>query len=120
MLSPHQIRDLQDLVLRVPVADHVVRHAVELVRMTRPSEPGAPDFVKDLVQWGAGPRAGQFLILGAKARAILGGRFVASVEDVRALAMPTLQHRLILNFHAESQGVKAPEVVERLLAAMPA
>src|SRR5512143_1575136 len=90
VLSPHKIRELQELVLRVPAADHVIRHAVELVRRTRPKEPGAPDFVRDLVEWGAGPRASQYLILGAKARAILDGRTAASVEDVRALAQPVL------------------------------
>jgi MoxR-like ATPase len=115
VLSPHKIRELQDLVLRVPAADHVIRHAVELVRLTRPKEPGAPDFVRDLVEWGAGPRASQYLILGAKARAILDGRMAASVEDVRALARPVLVHRIITNFRAESDDVKAEDVVARLL-----
>jgi len=114
VLSPHKIRELQDLVLRVPAADHVIRHAVELVRLTRPKEPGAPDFVRDLVEWGAGPRASQYLILGAKARAILDGR-MAAVEDVRALAKPVLVHRVITNFRAESDNVTAEDVVTRLL-----
>ena len=115
VLSPHKIRELQDLVLRVPAADHVIRHAVELVRRTRPKEPGAPEFVRDLVEWGAGPRASQYLILGAKARAILDGRMAASVEDVRALAKPVLVHRVITNFRAESDNVTAEDVVTRLL-----
>ena len=115
VLSPHKIRDLQGLVLRVPVADHVIRHAVELVRLTRPKEAGAPDFVKELVEWGAGPRASQFLVLGAKARAILDGRMTPSVEDVRALAKPVLVHRVITNFRAESDNVSAEEIVTRLL-----
>jgi MoxR-like ATPase len=115
VLSPHQIRDLQDLVLRVPAADHVIRHAVELVRLTRPKEPGAPQFVKDFVEWGAGPRASQYLVLGAKARAILDGRMAASVEDVRTLARPVLQHRVITNFRAESDNVKPEDVIDRLL-----
>jgi MoxR-like ATPase len=115
VLSPHQIRSLQDLVLRVPAADHVIRHAVELVRLTRPKEPGAPQFVKDLVEWGAGPRASQYLVLGAKARAILDGRMAASVEDVRALAKPVLVHRVITNFRAESDNVTSEDVVTRLL-----
>jgi MoxR-like ATPase len=115
VLSPHKIRELQDLVLRVPAADHVIRHAVELVRLTRPKEPGAPDFVRELVEWGAGPRASQNLILGAKARAILDGRLAASVEDVRALAKPVLVHRVITNFRAESENVRSEDVVERLL-----
>jgi MoxR-like ATPase len=115
VLSPQKIRDLQDLVRRVPAADHVIRHAVELVRLTRPREPGAPDFVKELVEWGAGPRASQNLVLGAKARAILDGRMVASVEDVRALAGPVLVHRIITNFRAESDNVKSADIVARLL-----
>jgi MoxR-like ATPase len=115
VLTPERILALQDLVLRVPAADHVVRHAVALVRASRPGD-GAPPFIREHVAYGAGPRASQFLILGAKARAILDGRFTASVEDVRALARPTLQHRLIPNFHAESQGVKSTQLVEQLLA----
>jgi MoxR-like ATPase len=115
MLSPEEITGLQELVLRVPAADHVMRHAVELVRLTRPREPGAPDFVRELVEWGAGPRASQFLVLAAKARAILDGRTAASVEDVRALAQPVLVHRVLTNFRAESDGVRSEEIVARLL-----
>jgi len=115
VLSPARIRQLQDLVLRVPAADHVVRYAVELVRSTRPKEPGAPDFVRDYVAWGAGPRASQYLILGAKSRAVLDGRVAASEEDVRALARPVLVHRVIASFRAESDGVSSRDVVDRLL-----
>jgi MoxR-like ATPase len=115
VLSPERILALQELVLRVPAAEHVVRHAVSLVRATRPSEPGAPEFIKENVAFGAGPRASQFLVLGAKARAILDGRPAPGVEDVRALARPTLQHRLITNFHAEAEGVKTPALIDRLL-----
>ena len=115
LLSPEEITALQELVLRVPAADHVVRHAVELVRLTRPKEPGAPDFVRELVEWGAGPRASQYLVLAAKARAILDGRMAASVEDVRALAKPVLVHRVIRNFRAESEDVTSEQIVERLL-----
>jgi MoxR-like ATPase len=115
VLSPHQIRDLQDLVLRVPVADHVVRHAVALVRATRPEDSSAPGFVKDFVQWGAGPRASQYLVLGAKARAILEGRMAAAVEDVRALARPVLVHRVLTNFRAESENVTSEQMVDRVL-----
>ncbi len=115
ILSPHKIRDLQDLVLRVPAADHVIKYAVDLVRATRPNEPGAADFVKDNVSWGAGPRASQYLVLGAKSRAILDGRMAASVEDVRALARNVLVHRVITNFRAESEGVSSAQIVERLL-----
>jgi MoxR-like ATPase len=115
VLSALEIRELQELVPRVPAADHVVRHAVELARLTRPKEPGAPDFVRDLVEWGAGPRASQYLVLAAKARAVLDGRVAASVEDVRALARPVLVHRVITNFRAESDGVSSEDVVDRLL-----
>jgi MoxR-like ATPase len=115
VLSPAKIRELQDLVLRVPAADHVIRYAVELVRHSRPKEPGVPDFVRDYVAWGAGPRASQYLVLGAKSRAILDGRVAASVEDVRALARPVLAHRIIANFRAESDGVTSAQIVDRLL-----
>src|SRR5207302_10692949 len=115
VLSPERILALQELVLRVPAAQHVVQHAVALVRATRPGEPGAPEFIKENVAYGAGPRASQFLVLGAKARAILDGRPAPGVEDVRALARPTLQHRLITNFHAEAEGVKTPALIDRLL-----
>jgi MoxR-like ATPase len=115
VLSPERIRQLQELVLRVPAADHVVRYAVELVRATRPKEPGAFDFVKDYVAWGAGPRASQYLVLGAKSRAVLDGRVAASEEDVRALARPVLVHRVIASFRAESDGVSSRDVVDRLL-----
>ena len=115
VLSPQRIRDLQDLVLRVPAADHVVKYAVALARATRPAEPGAADFVKENVAWGAGPRASQYLVLGAKSRAILDGRMAASVEDVRALAENVLVHRVITNFRAESEGITSAQIVERLL-----
>jgi MoxR-like ATPase len=115
ILSPGKIRQLQDLVLRVPVADHVVKHAVELARLTRPGDPAAPDFVKENVSWGAGPRAGQYLVLGAKSRAILNGRMAASVEDVRALARHVLVHRVLTNFRAESEGLTSATIVDRLL-----
>jgi MoxR-like ATPase len=114
VLSPERIMNLQELVLRVPVADHVVRYAVALVRATRPSESTLP-FVKENVAFGAGPRASQFLILGGKAKAILEGRPAASIEDVRALAHPTLQHRIITNFHAEAEGIRPRAIIERLL-----
>jgi MoxR-like ATPase len=114
VLSPERIMALQELVLRVPVADHVVRYAVALVRATRPSESTLP-FVKENVAFGAGPRASQFLILGGKAKAILEGRPAASIDDVRALAHPTLQHRIITNFHAEAEGIRPRAIVDRLL-----
>jgi MoxR-like ATPase len=116
VLSPERIRALQDLVLRVPATDSVVRYAVDLVRRSRPKQEGAPPFVAENLAFGAGPRASQYLVLGAKARAILDGRFAATVEDVRALARPVLRHRLITNFHAEAEGVSSLAVIEKLLA----
>jgi len=116
ILSPERILALQELVRRVPVPDHVVRYAVELVRHTRPKEPGAPEFVAKNVSWGAGPRASQYLVLAAKARAILSGRFVATVEDVRALARPVLRHRVLPNFTAESEGITSVKLVDQLVA----
>ncbi|WP_208752744.1 AAA family ATPase, partial [Corallococcus carmarthensis] len=115
ILSPERILALQELVRRVPVPDHVVRYAVELVRHTRPKEAGAPDFVAKNVSWGAGPRASQYLVLAAKARAILNGRFVATVEDVRALARPVLRHRVLPNFTAESDGITSVKLIDQLL-----
>ena len=116
VLSPQRILQLQELVRRVPAADHVVKYAVSLARATRPTSPTAPPFVREAVSWGAGPRASQFLILAAKARAILDGRFAVSTEDVSALARPTLQHRLILNYRAEAEGLRSGDLVDRLLS----
>ncbi|HEY8143119.1 MAG TPA: MoxR family ATPase [Kofleriaceae bacterium] len=118
VLSPQRILELQELVLRVPAADHVIKYAVALTRHTRPNDPSAPEFIRQYVSWGAGPRASKFLILAGKARAILDGRFAVSLEDVRELARPTLQHRIILNYRAEAEGVRSGDVVERLLAGM--
>jgi MoxR-like ATPase len=118
VLSPEKIRALQDSVLRVPAADHVVEYAVKLVRATRPKEDGSPKFVKDWVSWGAGPRASQYLITGGKARALLHGRFAVSVEDVRALATPILRHRIVTNFQAEAEGIDSRRIVNDLLDAV--
>ncbi|ABF88400.1 MULTISPECIES: MoxR family ATPase [Myxococcus] len=115
ILSPERILALQELVRRVPVPDHVVRYAVELVRHTRPKEPGALDFIAKNTSWGAGPRASQYLVVAAKARAILHGRFVATVEDVRALARPVLRHRVLPNFTAESEGITSVKLIDQLL-----
>ena len=115
VLSPEQIIALQELVRRVPVPEHVVRYAVELVRQTRPKEPGAPEVVRKHVNWGAGPRASQYLVVAAKARAVLQGRYAATVEDVRALALPVLRHRVLPNFAAESEGISSTRIVQQLL-----
>ncbi|MCA9545522.1 MAG: MoxR family ATPase, partial [Myxococcales bacterium] len=118
VLTPEKILELQRLVRRVPVADHVVEYAVKLVRATRPQEPTAPDFVKEFVGWGAGPRASQYLILAGKARALLDGRLTVSREDVQALARPVLAHRMITNFHAEAERVTSGDLIGRLLEAV--
>ncbi len=115
VLSPEEILSLQDLVRRVPVPDHVVKYAVELVRATRPKEPGALDVIAKNVAWGAGPRASQYLVVGAKARAVLAGRFAASVDDVRALAKPVLRHRVLPNFTAESEGLTSTKLIEAVV-----
>ena len=117
VLAPDRIRAFQELVLRVPVPDHVARYAVELARRSRPGD-GAPAFVKENLVWGAGPRAAQHLVLGAKSRALLAGRFAAAAEDVAALARPVFRHRLILNFHAEAQRVTTTQIIDRLLEEM--
>jgi MoxR-like ATPase len=114
-LSGAQILALQRIVRRVPVADHVVRYALELVRLTRSRQPGVPEFIRNYVTWGAGPRASQYLILGAKARAVLYGRFYAGCDDVRAVAYPVLRHRIMTNFNAEAEGVKSEEIIRRLI-----
>ncbi len=118
VLTPERILELQALVRRVPVADHVVEYAVKLVRATRPQEPEAPDFIKEFVGWGAGPRASQYLILAGKARALLDGRLTVSREDVKALARPVLAHRVITNFHAEAERVTSGDLVARLVEAV--
>ncbi len=118
VLSANEIIDLQKLVRRVPAADHVVRYAVRLARATRGRE-GAPDFVKQWVTWGAGPRASQFLVLGAKTRAVLMGRFAPGIEDVKAVAPSVLRHRIISNFTAEAEGIKPERIIEDLLKAVP-
>jgi MoxR-like ATPase len=115
VLTGSQISALQDLVRRVPVADNVVQFAVKLVRRTRPSSPDAAQFIKDYVSWGCGPRASQYLILGAKTRAALDGRPTPEIEDVRAVALPVLRHRLVLSFNAEADGIKVGQLIEKLL-----
>ncbi|MDG3005539.1 MoxR family ATPase [Paludisphaera sp. Pla2] len=119
VLSANEILALQEIVRRVPVADHVVKYAVRLTRATRRDRDEAPTFVRDYVSWGAGPRASQYLVLAAKARAVLHGRFHVSIEDVRSVAQPVLRHRIITNFNAEAEGLKPDDVVERLIKTVP-
>lgn len=115
VLSRTDWTELQALVRRVPVADQVVRYALQLSRLTRRTGVQEPDFIQRYVSWGAGPRASQFLILGAKARALLHGRGYVNADDVRAVAYPVLRHRLVLNFNAEADGIKPDDVIRRLL-----
>ncbi len=119
VLSGVDILELQDVVRKVPVADHVARYAVRLARMTRREKGEVPDFIRDYVSWGAGPRASQYLVLAAKARAVLNGRYYASTEDVRAVAGPVLRHRIVTNFNAEAEGLKPDDIVRRLVKAVP-
>ncbi|MEO0325923.1 MAG: MoxR family ATPase [Myxococcota bacterium] len=116
VLGREEILALQTLVPRVPAADHVVAHAVALARASRPDSSAAPDLVRRYLAFGAGPRASQALVLGAKARAVLDGRFAAEIEDVRALAAPVLRHRLVPSFRAEAEGVAPAAFVDALLA----
>ena len=115
VLTGKQIMALQQIVRRVPVADHVFEYARAIVRATRPQGDEAPDFIRELVHWGAGPRASIYLVLAAKARAVLHGRYHATTEDVRVLALPVLRHRVITTFNAEAAGIGADDVVRRLL-----
>jgi MoxR-like ATPase len=119
VLSKEEIISLQNLVRRVPVADHIFKYVARLVRSTRPGEKDTPDFINEWVSWGAGPRACLNLIVGGKARAILRGRFNVAIEDIHALALPTMRHRMGLNFAAQSEGVKTDDVVKRLLEEIP-
>ncbi len=115
ILNGEQVMAFQSLVRRMPVPDHIYDYAVRLVRGTRPTVENAPEWVKNWVSWGAGPRAVQYLIIGAKARAALMGSYVARQEDVEAVAEPVLGHRVLTNFHAESEGVTSRDVIQRLM-----
>ena len=119
VLDAGEITQLQKLVRRVPVPRHVIDYAVRLVRATRPAGDGVPSFVKDWISWGAGPRASQYLILGAKTRAILRGRYTPSCEDVRAVTTPVLRHRIITNFNAEADGITTIDIIDRLVKEIP-
>jgi MoxR-like ATPase len=120
VLTGKDIIELQQIVLRTPVPDHVYKYALKLARSTRPGRDGSPEFIDSWVSWGAGPRATQYLILGAKARAILYGRYCALTEDIRAVAATVMRHRIVTNFNAESEGISTDHIVERLLKSIPA
>ncbi len=115
VLSAEEIVALQKIVRKVPVSEHVVAYATDLARATRPPLPDAPDFIKNWVDWGAGPRAAQYLTLGAKARAVLDGRFNVSCDDIRAVAHPVLRHRVLTNFNADAEGVDSNKIIDMLL-----
>ena len=116
ILGGEELRHYQALVRRLPVPDHLYDYAVNLVRRTRPDDPTAPEWIKQYVSWGAGPRAVQYLILGAKARAALQGSYMARMEDIEAVAEPVLVHRVLTNFTAESEGLGSRKIVRRLIA----
>jgi MoxR-like ATPase len=120
VLTGEEIGRLQELVRRVPVADHVIRYAMSLARATRVSEGGVPDFIKEWVHWGAGPRASQYLVIGAKAHAVLQGRYYVTIQDIKAIARPVLRHRIVTNFTAEAEGITTDKIVDKLLEVIPA
>jgi MoxR-like ATPase len=115
VLSAKDVTELQQIVRKVPVPESVVERAVNIVRSTRTKESDSPEFIKKWVAWGAGPRASQSLILGAKARALLQGRLAVAQEDVDAIAKPILRHRIVLNFQAEAEGVSVDQIIDKLL-----
>ena len=127
IIDPHFTRPVngddlisfQRLVRRVPVAEPVMRYALHIVRTSRPKSPQAPELVKKFVAFGASVRAAQYLVLGAKARALTSGRYHVSFDDIRALAHPVLRHRVLTNFRAESEGITTDSIVDELLSAVP-
>ncbi len=119
VLSAEDVLALQELVRKVPVADHVVKYAIRLVRQTRLGQADTPKFIKDYVSWGAGPRASQTLVLAGKARALLLGRYHVSTEDIRSVAYPALRHRVLTNFNAEAEGVRPDDVIRMLIENTP-
>jgi MoxR-like ATPase len=119
VLSQRAILNLQKLVSSVAVSEHIIKYVSSLVRATRPKDESAPKFVRDLVDWGAGPRAGQFLIHGGKALAAMDGSFSVSIDDIQRVAIPVLRHRLSTNFQAQAEGLTTEDVVTRLLSEIP-
>ncbi len=119
VLSGDEVIALQEIVRKVPVADHVIRYALQFTRLTRKGEGQVPDFINEYVAWGAGPRASQYLILAGKARALLKGRYHVSTEDIRQVALPVLRHRIVTNFNAEAEGMRSDAIVKRLMEHIP-
>ena len=119
ILDADQIIEIQRVVRELPISDHVVKYAVRLVRSTRPSDKRAPDFIKKWIHCGAGPRAAQYLIAGAKARAVIDGRLLVTTDDVRSVAAPILRHRMFTNFTADSEGMDTDKIVKKMIAEVP-
>jgi MoxR-like ATPase len=119
IIGIEHIRSLQEAVLAVPVSKYVVAYTAKLVRATRPSDPSSPDFVREMVEWGAGPRAGQHLVLAGKAFAAMAGRAAVSIDDIRAAAVPVLRHRVATNFAAEAAGLDSVAIIGRLIKEVP-
>lgn len=119
ILTGPEILELQEIVRKVPIAEHAMRYAVRLARLTRRGKEDVPDFIRDYVSWGAGPRASQYLVLAAKARAVLHGRYHVAIEDIRAVSGPVLRHRIVTNFNAEAEGIKPDEIIQRLIKIVP-
>jgi len=119
VLHSSEITRLQDVVRKVPIGEPAYQFALEVVRATRPNEPGASDFIRHWLNWGAGPRAGQYLINGAKARALMHGRMFVGIDDLIAVAPAVLRHRLIPNFNAEAEGVTVEQIIQKVLAIVP-
>jgi MoxR-like ATPase len=115
IVTAEEIISYQDLVRRVPVAENVIRYAVKAVGLTRPANGNSPKFTKDWINWGAGPRASQYLILAAKTKAVIEGRFTPNIDDVRAAMIPVLRHRIITNFSAEADGIRSVDVIEKIM-----
>ncbi len=118
-LNAEEILALTHIVRRVPIADHIARYALRLARQTRTGRDDTPEFIREYVMWGAGPRASQYLVLGAKARAVLHGRYCVSHDDVQAVALPVLRHRIKTTFVADAEGITADEIVRRVLKSVP-
>jgi MoxR-like ATPase len=119
VIDAAKILELQEIVRRVPVGDHVYQFVLDLTRATRPSETGASDFVRHWLSWGAGPRAGQYMIVAGKARALMQGRLHVTLEDVEAVAAPVLRHRIIPNFNAEAEGISVEQIIEKIITLIP-
>ncbi len=115
VLRARDILWIQQLVRQLPATEHMIDYAVDLARATRPEDVAAPEFVKNWLAWGAGPRAAQYLVLGGKARALLKGRYAVGAEDIRAVALPVLRHRIFTNFNADAEGINADAVVQKLI-----